>query len=65
MTLDQFRLRVAAHLKRTGEAPSRFGRRVLNDPTWVYRLLDDGLEPKEATRTRVLKAISEWKASAA
>lgn len=56
MTLEQFRARVAAYLKRTGISPTTFGRDVMGDSAWVHRLMD-GAEPKERTRDKVLKAI--------
>lgn len=59
MTTEQFRLRVAAFIKRNNIAPSAFGRKVMGDPAWVYRLLD-GFEPKERTRAKVLEAMKGW-----
>lgn len=59
-TAQQFRIRVQRHLDKTGEAHATFGRRVLGDPSWVTRLLD-GLEPKEATRNKVLTAMKGTK----
>ncbi len=59
MTTDQFRLRVASFLKRNKIAHTTFGRKVLNDPAWISRLLD-GFEPKERTRDKVIKAMKDW-----
>ena len=56
VTLDQFRIRVLAYLRKNKIKPSTFGREVLNDPAWVSRLAD-GLEPKERTREKVLRAM--------
>lgn len=56
MTVKQFRSLVLAHLKRTGIKPSTFGRDVMGDSAWVYRL-KAGLEPKEKTRNKVLEAM--------
>lgn len=56
MTLDQFRVRVASYLIRKKIAPTAFGRKVLNDPAWVSRLMA-GFEPKERTRQKVLDAM--------
>lgn len=62
MTLEQFRARVAAYLKRTGISPTTFGRDVLGDSAWVLRLMK-GAEPKERTRNKVLAAIKAAKAT--
>ncbi len=59
MTTDQFRLRVASFLKRNNIAHTAFGRKVMNDPAWVSRLLD-GFEPKERTRDKVIQAMKDW-----
>ena len=56
MTLDQFRIQVASYIKRNNITPSRFGRLVLGDSAWVFRLMD-GFEPKERTRAKVLAAM--------
>lgn len=56
MTLEQFRNQVLSHLRRNKIKPSAFGRMVLNDPAWVSRLIA-GLEPKERTRAKVLRAM--------
>lgn len=56
MTIDQFRVQVASYIKRNNIAPSRFGRRVMGDSAWVYRLMN-GFEPKERTRQKVLAAM--------
>jgi hypothetical protein len=56
MTIDQFRARVAAYLKRKKIAPTAFSRRVMKDPAWYFRLMA-GAEPKERTRNKVLEAM--------
>lgn len=56
MTVEQFRIRVASYLRKTGISPTTFGRDVLNDSAWVSRLMG-GLEPKERTRNKVLEAM--------
>lgn len=56
MTLDQFRVKVLRYITKNNISPSAFGRRVLNDPAWVARL-KAGLEPKERTRDKVLRAM--------
>lgn len=61
MTVAQFRVCVASFLKRNDIAPATFGRKALGDPSWVFRLLNDNLEPKEATRNKVLAAMKAWK----
>lgn len=60
MNLPEFRACVEAHLSKTSEPPSTFGRRALGDPAWISRLRK-GVEPKEATRARVLQAIKAYK----
>lgn len=52
MMMDQFRRDVEAFLTRTGMAPSRFGRDLLNDPGFVYRLRN-GSECRPSTIDRV------------
>jgi hypothetical protein len=61
MTVDQFRIRVASFLRRNNIAPATFGRKALGDSSWVFRLLNENLEPKEATRNKVLEAMRVWK----
>lgn len=56
MTIEQFRLRVAAYIKRKNIAPTAFSRTVMGDPAWFSRLMA-GAEPKEKTRNKVLEAM--------
>ncbi|SFR87142.1 hypothetical protein [Sphingomonas jatrophae] len=53
MTLLQ---EIERHLKRSGTAPSVFGRHAMNDPSFV-RDLRNGREPGELTIARVREHI--------
>ena len=44
--------RIHRHLRRTGIAPTRFGREVVNDPRFVHDLRK-GREPGDAITARV------------
>ncbi|HEY0270625.1 MAG TPA: hypothetical protein VGC10_06520 [Sphingomonas sp.] len=44
--------RIHHHLRRTGIAPSSFGRKVVNDPRFVHDLRN-GREPGSAVTARV------------
>ncbi len=50
---------VHAFLKRSGMKPSRFGRKVLNDPSFVLRLKPDK-DPLPATVAKVRRFIEAW-----
>lgn len=56
MMMDQFRRDVEAYLSETGMAPSRFGRNILNDPGFVYRLRNGG-ECRPSTIDKIRKEI--------
>ena len=57
--MSQLLHEIAHHLASTGEAESRFGRRVVKDPRLVSDLRR-GHEPKEATCARVRAAIADY-----
>lgn len=61
MTLDRLRASLKAHLKKTGEKPTAFGRRVMGDPSWTTRFLEDFSEPKDKTRAKIVAAIGTKK----
>jgi hypothetical protein len=61
MTLEQLRASLKAHLEKTGEAYTTFGRRVMGDPSWTTRFIEENSEPKEKTRAKVAKAIQRGK----
>jgi len=50
--MEDFRAEVEAYLKRTGAAPTTFGKAVLSDPTFVFRLRG-GRELKMGTVAKV------------
>jgi homoserine dehydrogenase len=58
MSLDQFKTTVEDFLSKTGMTATAFGRRFAGDPLFVFQLRD-GREPREATREKVLAAMSE------
>ncbi len=45
------------HLKKTGETPSSFGRRVLGDQSFLWKLKNYGREPRDETVKKIVKAI--------
>lgn len=47
---------IYAHLRRTGESRSRFGRRVANDPRLITDL-ENGRQPKPALRDRIMAEV--------
>lgn len=58
MSLDQFKSTVEDFLSKTGMTPTAFGKRFAGDPLFVFQLRD-GREPREATREKVLSAMTE------
>lgn len=58
MSLDQFKSTVEDFLSKTGMTPTAFGKRFAGDPLFVFQLRD-GREPREATREKVLAAMTE------
>lgn len=55
-TKEQFVEYIKEHLKKTGEKPSSFGRRVLNDSGVLSRLFD-GTDPRLTTMNTINDAI--------
>lgn len=53
---------VERHLRRSAQAPSRFGRDVAGDPRFVFDLRR-GREPRAATRARVMAFIADSEAA--
>jgi hypothetical protein len=51
-------VRIHRHLRRTGTAPTRFGRDVVNDPRFVLDLRN-GREPGSAMTARVLAWLDQ------
>lgn len=49
--------RINAHLNKTGEKPSAFGRRVLGDSGAVLRLINCGTDPRLSTVQKIDRAI--------
>lgn len=50
-------IRIDRHLRRTGTAPTRFGREVVNDPRLVHDL-KLGRVPGERVRARIEAALA-------
>lgn len=57
-THKEFIKYIRDHLKKTGEKPSAFGRRVLGDSGALPRLLG-GTDPRLSTMHRILKDIQK------
>lgn len=57
MNVEQFRAKVEGFLARQGMTPTEFGRQFASDPSFVFELRE-GREPREATRARVIEAMS-------
>jgi hypothetical protein len=49
---------IERHLRRTGEAPTAFGRRVVRDPRFVLDLRR-GREPRASTCARVRRVLAQ------
>ncbi|WP_300440292.1 hypothetical protein [uncultured Mameliella sp.] len=58
MMMTEFISEIEDHLATTGTKPSSFGRAVLNDPGFVYRLRD-GAECRPSTIEKVRSKIAE------
>jgi len=59
MTPKQLLSQINAHLKKTKESPSAFGKRVLNDPAFVLKLKrKPARKPFPHTVDKVLAAIT-------
>lgn len=60
-TLKQFRAFISKYLEESGEKPSSFGRRVLNDSGAIPRLLDEEnpTDPRLSTVNKIADAINE------
>jgi hypothetical protein len=52
---------IRAHCKRTGESPYTFGKRVLGDQTFVWKLKNSNRQPFEATVKKVMAAVNRSK----
>ncbi len=50
--------RVERYLRRSGTAPTRFGREAVRDPRFVFDLRA-GREPREPTRRRVASFLDQ------
>lgn len=57
MTLDQFKATVERFIVQADISPTVFGKSFANDPGFVFGLRN-GREPREATRARILEAMS-------
>lgn len=57
MTRKQLLRRIDAHLKRTEESAYAFGKRVLGDKAFVWKMRNSVREPWPRTVTAILKAI--------
>ncbi len=59
-TLAEFKATLEAHLKATDTPPSRFGKEVLGDPSFVIDIRK-GRKPNLESVERVMKAIDRTK----
>ena len=57
-THEEFTDHIEDHLEETGEKPSAFGRRVLNDAAAIPSLME-GTDPRRATMEKIAKAIEK------
>ncbi|NVK20758.1 MAG: hypothetical protein HWE30_18905 [Methylocystaceae bacterium] len=64
MMMTSFMREIEDYLDETGTKPSSFGRIVLNDPGFVYRIRD-GAECRLSTIEKVRSKIAELKTSSA
>lgn len=55
----ELRREITAFLRRSGMAPTRFGRLVMRDPGFYSRLVD--CQPRKVTIQKVRKFIAEWR----
>ena len=55
--------RVERYLRRSGTAPTRFGRDAVRDPRFVFDLRR-GREPRESTRRRVFEFLDQHEGAA-
>lgn len=58
MSLDQFREQVESFIAQNRLTPTAFGKRYAADPLFVFQLRK-GREPREATRDKILSAITD------
>lgn len=49
--------RVNRHLKKTRESPYAFGRRVMSDQTWMWKMQNSTREPFKSTVSKILTAM--------
>lgn len=56
MTPSEFLDAIEAHLIASGETPTAFGKRVMNDPGFVFAIRA-GREPRFKIQQKVLKAM--------
>jgi hypothetical protein len=54
---------IDAHLEKTGESPYKFGKRVLGDIAFVWKLRNSNRQPWERTWKAVMKAIASHRAA--
>lgn len=50
-------LAVNRHLKKTRESPYAFGRRVMQDQTWLWKMQNSTREPFKSTISKILTAM--------
>ncbi len=48
---------VKRHLKKTGESPYAFGRRVMGDQTWWWKMLNSDRQPFKSTVSKIFLAM--------
>lgn len=62
--MDRLLKAVEAHLRKTGEKPSMFGRRAVDDPALVLTLRR-GRRVWPETEAKIMRAIREYRREAA
>lgn len=63
MNLEQFKSKIEAFIAKKGMTPTAFGKMYANDPGFVFDLRERDREPREATRAKVLEAMSSERAA--
>ncbi len=58
MTREQLLSAIDAHLEETGESPYKFGKRVLGDISFVWKMRNSNRQVWERTEKAILRAIA-------
>lgn len=57
MTRDDLLRTISAHLRKTKESPYAFGRRVMGDQTFLWKMKNSERQPRQATIAKIRSAI--------